>query len=1048
VTYRPLAATLLLLAVGCGSDDSNLAPETVPDEATTLEDTPITVPVLDNDTDPDDDRLTTRITQQPPSTRGVVTRDGDSLVFTPAQDFNGDVEFDYKVFDGTDSSNARLTVHVTAVNDAPVAVAQTLEAGRNEPTFVRLGAVDIDDDFLTYEIVEPPAHGTLTGAPPELLYTPAQGYSGADSFRFVARDRELASAEAAVSVQIAASTRPEATWQTLSANEDVPLDLTLAGTDADEDALTFAVITPPAHGTLSGTGANLTYTPAANFHGYDYVYFTASDGTLTSTAARIDINVASVPDAPVANAINLTGSEDVTISFALAASDVDGDSLSSMIVDAPDHGQVTCSWNETCTYLGVSNYHGTDSFTYTISDGTTTTAAATVSISLAPVADKPQAQGGVRQAVEDTALAITLTALDPDGNPTTFTHGNPGQGTLTGDGANLVYTPPANYNGTTSFTFTASDDAGSSNATITLQVGAVNDAPTAAAANLAVTEDAPTAITLGGSDIDSTNLIYSIVTPPSAGTITGNGAAKTYVPSKDRNGPDTFVYQVSDGQLSASATITVAIAPVADAPRPVRDIVQLSGAETIDVVGNDEDPDGDAVELASVAAAAHGTATQDGDEVQYTPAAGFTGTDTFTYTVTDPGDLVGTATVYVGVGMFPTGIPLLAIAQAASNQTLSWDADLSADGRYVALVTQAKLVPGDQQQFADVYVYDRLEGTFELISTRPDGSAAGGARMPSISDDGRYVAFLAQGGGIVANDTSSTSIFDVYVRDRVSGTTVLASVSTGGTQATSISATQLALSGDGRHVAFTTRAFELVAGDANASPDVFVRDLDSSVTERVSVTATGGELDIGVESGEGIAIDQDGSAVAFVSAASEIVADGGTGQGVFVRNRTAGTVIRVSRSTSGTPANGASMSPALSADGSVVAFVSSASNLIPNDINNDDDVFVHVVGTGTTYRSPLVGAPAKGVTISADGRYLAGWFDTATTDACVVTDRISGLSRNLNLRPDGSFPTTGLVGRCTIAANGRYAAYVSSVPDIGEDPHPAGDFTYVAPISF
>jgi Tol biopolymer transport system component len=286
---------------------------------------------------------------------------------------------------------------------------------------------------------------------------------------------------------------------------------------------------------------------------------------------------------------------------------------------------------------------------------------------------------------------------------------------------------------------------------------------------------------------------------------------------------------------------------------------------------------------------------------------------------------------------------------------------------------------------------------------------------------------------------------DLYVRDRVGGTTVIASVSSAGEVPTTYGTVFGAISGDGRHVAFLNKSHELVPGDTNASSDVFVRDLDTGITERVSLSSAGLELDIGVEAGERPAIDFDGSVVAFVSQATSVVADGGTGKGVFVRDRASSTTYRASKTTAGVPANGDSSSPTLSDDGSVVAYVSSATNLIPNDTNNHADVFVHTAATGNTYRSPTVSAPALSVAISANGRYLATRFDTQT-DACIVTDRIAGTSRNVSLDPDGGPPENATVGRCSISADGRYASYVSNGSDLGEDPHATGPHVFVAPV--
>jgi Tol biopolymer transport system component len=214
--------------------------------------------------------------------------------------------------------------------------------------------------------------------------------------------------------------------------------------------------------------------------------------------------------------------------------------------------------------------------------------------------------------------------------------------------------------------------------------------------------------------------------------------------------------------------------------------------------------------------------------------------------------------------------------------------------------------------------------------------------FPSLSADGRYVAFISAAGDLVPGDTNGCD--DVFVRDRQSGTTERVSIATDGTQANDhcgVGGVGVAISADGRYVAFPSDASNLVAGDTNARRDAFVRDRQAGTTVRASVSSAEaqGNLSRGSRS-----ISGDGRYVAFVSYATNLVPGDTNGQeDVFVRDLVAGTTTRVNMSAGGAQANApCSLSCALSDDGHYVGFESGASNLVTGDTNGNDDVFVAV----------------------------------------------------------------------------------------------------------
>jgi Tol biopolymer transport system component len=219
------------------------------------------------------------------------------------------------------------------------------------------------------------------------------------------------------------------------------------------------------------------------------------------------------------------------------------------------------------------------------------------------------------------------------------------------------------------------------------------------------------------------------------------------------------------------------------------------------------------------------------------------------------------------------------------------------------------------------------------VSVSHDGGASFG---PAISTNGRFVAFQSEANDLVPGRTNI--IDDIFVHDRQTHTTRRVSISSTGVLANDGSF-NAAISGDGRFVAFNSSATNLVADDTNGAPDSFVRDRLNGTTERVSVNSA--EQQANGSIGFGLAISADGRYVAFSSSATNLVVnDTNNCEDVFVRDRTLGTTIRVSVASNGTQANGCSFNPAISADGQHVAFESLASNLVTGDSNNRKDVFV------------------------------------------------------------------------------------------------------------
>jgi cysteine-rich repeat protein len=266
---------------------------------------------------------------------------------------------------------------------------------------------------------------------------------------------------------------------------------------------------------------------------------------------------------------------------------------------------------------------------------------------------------------------------------------------------------------------------------------------------------------------------------------------------------------------------------------------------------------------------------------------------------------------------------------------------LSADGSRVVFVSLAQnLVAGDTNGTFDVFVHDRATATTVRVSVATDGAQANGPSFaPRLSADGLMVVFHSQATNLVAGDTNGAS--DVFVHDIATGATERVSVGSMGEQG-NFASTAGTLSSDGRYVAFNSDATNLVADDTNAVTDVFVHDRVTGATERVSV-GSGGEGDRPSGFVDPPSLSADGNRVGFLSAATTLVPDDGNNVvDVFVRDRMAGTTQVLSVATDGSAANGASVLwTTLSADGRTAVFASLASNLVPGDTNSAQDIFVH-----------------------------------------------------------------------------------------------------------
>ena len=534
---------------------------------------------------------------------GTLTGTAPNLQYTPDADFNGADSFTFTVTDdaGAVSAPTRVSIEVTPVNDAPVAMSQSVAVDEDGAVAIVLAGSDVDGDIVAYQITGAPPHGTLGGDAPSLIYMPEVDYNGPDSFTFtVTDDAGAVSAPARVSIEVTpVNDAPVAMSQSVAVDEDGAVAIVLAGSDVDGDTVAYQITGAPRHGTLGGDAPSLTYMPEVDYNGPDSFTFTVTDDAgAVSAPARVSIEVTPVNDAPVAMSQSVAVDEDGAVAIVLAGSDVDGDIVAYQVTAPPRHGTLGGD-APSLTYMPEVDYNGPDSFTFTVTDDAgAVSAPARVSIEVTPVNDAPVAMSQSVAVDEDDAVAIVLAGSDVDGDIVAYQIADdPGHGTVTGDAPSLTYMPEVDYNGPDSFTFTVTDGDGtvSTPADVSITVTPVNDAPVAMSQSVAVDEDGAVAIVLAGSDVDGDIVAYQVTDPPRHGTLGGDAPSLIYMPEVDYNGPDSFTFTVTDdaGAVSAPARVSIEVTPVNDAPVAMSQSVAVDedGAVAIVLAGSDVDGD-------------------------------------------------------------------------------------------------------------------------------------------------------------------------------------------------------------------------------------------------------------------------------------------------------------------------------------------------------------------------------------------------------------------------------------------------------------------------
>ena len=460
------------------------------------------------------------------------------------------------------------------------------------------------------------------------------------------------------------------TEQTLAVDEDTATtiagfayDISAGSKESSDQTVTFVVSNNNTNlfkaGPAISADGTLTFTPADNQSGSATVTVfvqdnggTALGGVDKSASKPFNIQVKSVNDAPVAGAQTVTTAEDTAKAITLVGTDAENSALTYTVVRQPTLGTLSGT-APNLTYTPDANKSGADNFTFKVSDGTSESATATVTIVVAAANDLPVVSNQSVTTNEDEPVAILLTGSDADGDALTYTVvAGPTKGELTGTAPNLVYVPNSEVSGSDSFTYMVNDGTADSGlATVTITVAAVNDSPVAGAFAVTTDEDTTAIITLQGFDSEGATLTYTVVRQPVNGSLSGEGANLEYLPNGDFNGSDSFTYKVSDGSLeSGTVTVVITVKTVADAPVALTQTLKVVQGNSAAVTLAGYDGDKDALTYTVASQPKQGTLTGTAPNLVYTANADATGTDSFTFRVNDGTSDSGLATVLIVIG--------------------------------------------------------------------------------------------------------------------------------------------------------------------------------------------------------------------------------------------------------------------------------------------------------------------------------------------------------------------------------------------------------------
>jgi VCBS repeat-containing protein len=565
----------------------NSAPTAVNDSFTVDEDAVLSISapgVLANDSDAEGDDLTVSLVSNVSNGSLTLNADG-SFTYTPDADFNGSDSFTYTVNDGAGTSTvATVTLTVTAVNDAPVALADTATVLAGESVLIAVLANDTDDGTLDVSTVTvasgpDPSKGTVAvNADGTITYTSTAAGADTDSFSYTVVDDQGVSSSAAlvtVTIDAAPNEAPVAVNDSFTVDEDVVLSISAPGvlandSDAEGDDLTVSLVSNVSNGSLTlNADGSFMYTPDADFNGSDSFTYTVYDGAGTSTVATVTLTVTGINDAPLAVADSYATNEETLTGVGAPGvlgndSDVDGDGLTADLVSSVVNGTLTLNADGSFEYTPAPGFIGTDSFSYVANDGSAESSLATVTLTVAAIDNNtPEAIADSYTTDEDTSLNVSAPGVLGNDRKVTgkgaktrepltayIVNSTVNGGLLLYADGSFEYIPDEGFEGVDSFTYKAYDGTALSNeATVTITINGVNDPPTIAGDPAAiVVPGSQYVFSPGANDADGDVLTFTAYGVPAWASFDSETGVLSGIPTEADIGVYPWIWiGVSDG---------------------------------------------------------------------------------------------------------------------------------------------------------------------------------------------------------------------------------------------------------------------------------------------------------------------------------------------------------------------------------------------------------------------------------------------------------------------------------------------------------------------
>ena len=623
--------------------------------------------VSTNDFNPDNVNLIFTLGANPLHGDIVFNNDG-TFTYTPDPGYLGNDNFSYTACAGALCSTAVVTIVVNqsgspdANNDS-----FTIDEDTVLDATVATNDTEPDGSPMTFSIVSGPSNGSIVFNPDgSFTYTPNPDYNGNDSFIYQACDPVNICDQASVGILVNPSPDvPVAIDDNFETLENTVLNANVGSNDieGDGDNLTFTLISGTSNGTLTlNSDGSFTYTPNTDYLGSDTFTYELCDGDGCDQAI-VFINVDLPNEAPIATDDNFTVQEDVVLNNTVATndSDVNNDILTFTINQLPTNGTVVLNPDGTFTYTPDPNYNGADAFSYSVCDPSGLCDQGVVFINVTSIVDPHVPQNDNYTTNENTAVTGNVLAndLNPEGYIlTSFVNAGPANGNvnLLANG-NFTYTPDANFVGTDSFTYFCCNQFGSCIvATVFIEVIPVSGTPVAEDDYFSTLENTELlgSVATNDSDPDNDNLTYTIILPPSDGTmVMGTDGSFSFIPNLNFYGTNIIIYEACDPSGECDqATVIIDVIPVNEDPIANDDFAIVNQNESYDGAAgfNDIEPDGDPTTFTLINGPVNGSVVFSTDGTYtYTPNNDFLGSDSLTYQICDFINACDEGTIYFEV---------------------------------------------------------------------------------------------------------------------------------------------------------------------------------------------------------------------------------------------------------------------------------------------------------------------------------------------------------------------------------------------------------------